>query len=89
MASPEQVVTTTVSELETYNGSSTSQKATAGTAQLDPDPLFHFGFSQMPGVFQASTGEEADTSMTAANDSDEQFALNFSQLVDTQAMTQI
>lgn len=89
MASQEQVMTTTISEIEMYNGSSTSHKASAGAAQLDPDPLFHFGFSQLPGILQASTGEEADTLMTAANDSDEQFALNFSQLVDTQAMTQI
>lgn len=71
------------------NDSAGSNMAVFGTVPEEKNPLFQFGFSQMPGVLQSSTGEAGDTSMSQANNSDEQqFALNFSQMVDTQAMTQ-
>lgn len=50
---------------------------------------FQFGFSQMPGILPATSTEAADASMEDNSSSSEQFALNFSQLVETDAMTQI
>lgn len=78
-----------VEEAALSNDIAASQVAAAGTAQEDPDSLFHFGFSQMPGLIQGLSEEVRDTSMASANSSDEHFALNFSQVIDTQAMTQI
>lgn len=51
--------------------------------------FFQFGFSQVAGILESTSNEIADTGMQDRSDSSEQFALHYSQLIDTDAMTQI
>lgn len=53
------------------------------------DSLFQFGFSQVPALLQTNSLNVVGTSEQEASNTNVQFALNFSQVVDSQAMTQI
>ena len=66
-----------------------TQMATLGTYTNEQETSFHFGFSQVPGILQSVSREPVDDTVEDNSNSSEQFALHYSQLVDTDAMTQV
>lgn len=66
-----------------------TQMATLGTYSLEQETAFQFGFSQVPGILQSVPKEAVEDTGEDNSNSSEQFALHYSQLIDTDAMTQV